>query len=190
MTEEEREIKNRKEKMEKEKEDYYKRRKNGKLNKCRNKRWCVLSWWNIDLLDNLLDPSLPSGRHPHRSPGAESDIPTHTKPPSLAGSDDLGFVPSSRIVSTERRESKDAGAAYDSPGKDRYLVDVDVDVDGVMMDGLDQVEYYNRLGHDQRDTADGYYEPEGGDGIMMVDSTTGEAEMISRTLDALALEGL
>ncbi|CDS11976.1 hypothetical protein LRAMOSA04172 [Lichtheimia ramosa] len=171
MTEEEREIKNRKEKMEKEKEDYYKRRKN-------------------DLLDNLLDPSLPSGRHPHRSPGAESDIPTHTKPPSLAGSDDLGFVPSSRIVSTERRESKDAGAAYDSPGKDRYLVDVDVDVDGVMMDGLDQVEYYNRLGHDQRDTADGYYEPEGGDGIMMVDSTTGEAEMISRTLDALALEGL
>lgn len=42
MTEEEREIKNRKEKMEKEKEDYYKRRKNGRFGKRRTRNGEIL----------------------------------------------------------------------------------------------------------------------------------------------------
>ena len=152
----------------------------------------------IDLLDNLLDTT-GDGRH-HRSsshsnddnPDIDQDISSlsSNKPPSLAGSDDVGFVPSSRLnSSTGRHESKDTG----SPSRDRYLVDVDVDVDRVMMDGLDQVEYYNRYGHHYRINDNDDDDDEGDRdscGNSMLDEETGETEVISRTLDALALEGL
>ncbi|KAI8089983.1 tyrosine phosphatase family-domain-containing protein [Halteromyces radiatus] len=68
---------------------------------------------------------------------------------------------------------------------DQYLVDVDVDIEGVMMDGLDQV--YS-----------GYYDNDNSDGLMVDDlgimyddnSTSRYMEPISKTLEALALEGL
>lgn len=90
-----------------------------------------------------------------------------------------------RPGAVNRRESKDTLAS----GKDRYLVDVDVDVDGVMMDGLAKVEYYNRLGSDEfgRNGRRNYEDV--GDGASLEDEDV-EIEPISRTLEALALEGL
>ncbi|KAI9321883.1 tyrosine phosphatase family-domain-containing protein [Dichotomocladium elegans] len=165
MTEEEREQKERKEKMEREKEDFYIRRKN-------------------DLLDNLLDHGANTAAIRHR------DMDTSKITTCTTSMDDLEFVPSSRIeLAADRHENKD-GRQLESPSGDRYLVDVDVDVDGVMMDGLDQVEYYNRLGHDQINPQDVYFGEDGEDGVLLVDETTGEAASISRMLEALALEGL
>lgn len=80
--------------------------------------------------------------------------------------------------------------------KDPYLVDVDVDVDGVMMDGLDQVEYMNRGGGN---TLNGRFYAEDDERGMLMDedgdlyNDQGSryiSEPISRTLEALALEGL
>jgi hypothetical protein len=83
--------------------------------------------------------------------------------------------------------------------KDPYLVDVDVDVDGVMMDGLDQVEYMNR---GVSNTAGGRFYANEKDGVVLMEDELGEVygtneqgtrfttEPISRTLEALALEGL
>lgn len=81
--------------------------------------------------------------------------------------------------------------------KDPYLVDVDVDVDGVMMDGLDQVEYMNRA---NGGSAGNRFYGDGSDDVILVDEegdiynaekgTRFTTEPISRTLEALALEGL
>jgi hypothetical protein len=81
--------------------------------------------------------------------------------------------------------------------KDPYLVDVDVDVDGVMMDGLDQVEYMNRSVGGS--VVNRFYGDGDDDGLLMDEEgdiyggeqgTRFTTEPISRTLEALALEGL
>jgi hypothetical protein len=86
----------------------------------------------------------------------------------------------------------------------QYLVDVDVDVEGVMMDGLDQVQYYNRAAassgthhhhhqhHHDSDQDDLEREDErGAERATIYDDASRYAlEPISRTLEALALEGL
>ncbi|OBZ86857.1 putative tyrosine-protein phosphatase OCA6 [Choanephora cucurbitarum] len=82
-----------------------------------------------------------------------------------------------------------------SERKDDYLVDVDVDVDGVMMDGLDQVEFINRTTGNS--SGNRFYSDVNNDmllideeGDMYMSDQKNVTEVISRTLDALALEGL
>lgn len=137
----------------------------------RSETYLIRNITTLDLLDNLLD--------------GNRSVTEDAVPPSPSGKD-VSTPQMNAIISTERPESRDAG----SPGKDRYLVDVDVDVDGVMMDGLDQVEYYNRLGQQKKDLDENaqYYENQ--DGEYLLEDETGETEPISRTLEALALEGL
>ncbi|KAG2211914.1 tyrosine phosphatase family-domain-containing protein [Mucor mucedo] len=162
MTEEERELKDLKEKKEKEKEDYYKKRKN-------------------DLLDNLFDPNTPRHR---ASPTTANTNNNNTPLPSTPGTDDEFTTNASSTHVTEKHK-------VDSDAKDPYLVDVDVDVDGVMMDGLDQVEYMNRNAGNSSNSR--FYA--GDDDDIMEDGDEYEGtrfttEPISRTLEALALEGL
>lgn len=83
--------------------------------------------------------------------------------------------------------------------KDSYLVDVDVDVDGVMMDGLDQVEYLKRNVANSSNAR--FYMNLDDYNMLLTDEELAEiyeaekgtrftTETISRTLEALALEGL
>ncbi|KAL9550925.1 hypothetical protein MBANPS3_004499 [Mucor bainieri] len=202
MTEEERELKDLKEKKEKEKEDYYKKRKN-------------------DLLDNLFDPNAAaSGRHRSGSNimnshsgsngtggGASGNNGSsnvslnansssiNTMAPSTPGMNDIYAIASSSSLASE--SSTRHGRNETDHTKDPYLVDVDVDVDGVMMDGLDQVEYMNRA---NGGTSGSRFYGDGNDDVLLMDDEgdiyNGEqgarfiTEPISRTLEALALEGL
>ncbi|KAK4519132.1 diphthine synthase [Mucor velutinosus] len=207
MTEEERELKDLKEKKEKEKEDYYKKRKN-------------------DLLDNLFDPNAAAGAR-HRSGSnimnnsnggsgaggggsgnngsnnASSSMASHnannsnisTMAPSTPGMDDIYATASSASIASD--SSTRHGRNEADHAKDPYLVDVDVDVDGVMMDGLDQVEYMNRA---NGGSSGNRFYGDGNDDVLLIDDEgdmyNGEqgarfiTEPISRTLEALALEGL
>ncbi|KAF7728383.1 hypothetical protein EC973_006191 [Apophysomyces ossiformis] len=191
MTEEERELKDLKERKEKEKEDYYKKRKN-------------------DLLDNLFDASTATSHGTlrnrsvsHFSVGSGSGSlsqPATTassshKTSSVASADEASFVPSPQVSIEQSVVSSTSGRQNLQDAhqeEDQYLVDVDVDVDGVMIDGLDQVEfgrssrfYRGEDGHDD----DHIFEEMDHD-----DYDEGKArfldEPISRTLEALALEGL
>lgn len=147
----------------------------------------------IDLLDNLFDPNTPGSRH-RQSPNNTSTTNTNgsnntPQMPLTPGTDDESFTintSSTHVVSDKHKGDSDNA-------KDPYLVDVDVDVDGVMMDGLDQVEYMNRnvgnssssrfyAGDDDNTMDDG--DEYGGEGTRFT------TEPISRTLEALALEGL
>ncbi|CAO3612183.1 unnamed protein product [Cunninghamella echinulata] len=94
-----------------------------------------------------------------------------------------------------RRHSHENDDDDDDDGKDQYLIDVDIDIDGVMMDGLDQVQYYKR-------SAAGFFSDDEGDQVddVIIDDqgniyddgvgTRYTTEPLSRMLDALALEGL
>ncbi|KAI8986446.1 tyrosine phosphatase family-domain-containing protein [Pilobolus umbonatus] len=189
MTEEERELKDLKEKREKEKEDYYKRRKN-------------------DLLDNLFDPNAQGGRH--RQPSGSSSLHTGnnalllssnnlmkdasplTSPlaNSLAEDNDPFATTLSQLQADDTEHEDDIDDT-----KDPYLVDVDVDVEGVMMDGVGymncggSVSGINRFYGDDDDdillTDEGFNEVYGAE-----QGTRYTMEPISRMLEALALEGL
>ncbi|KAI8388070.1 tyrosine phosphatase family-domain-containing protein [Radiomyces spectabilis] len=197
MTEEERELKDLKEKREKQKEDFYKKRKN-------------------DLLDNLFEPTMTgnhSGMRHHKSgiasnvsSGPGSSTASHKLSSSIADMDDAGFTLSTSVMADMANgSSEDVKEDLEtSPSSERYLVDVDVDVDGVMMDGLDQVEYYNRQsGYFPEDfgRTTRFYADNDGEGVLLVEDEHGDlyddgsgtrftGEPISRTLEALALEGL
>ncbi|KAG1176571.1 hypothetical protein G6F70_005133 [Rhizopus microsporus] len=188
MTEEERELKNLKEKKEKEKEDYYKKRKN-------------------DLLDNLFEPTSPVvSRH---RPGTNN---------AVVGGNNNNTINSLSIASNNSNTTpplpKPTATMIDDPivnppqsrskkeiesTKDSYLVDVDVDVDGVMMDGLDQVEYLKRNVANSSNAR--FYMNLDDYNMLLTDEELAEiyeaekgtrftTETISRTLEALALEGL
>ncbi|KAL7310842.1 protein-tyrosine-phosphatase [Mucor circinelloides] len=217
MTEEERELKDLKEKKEREKEDYYKKRKN-------------------DLLDNLFDPNATAGTR-HRSgstminnnsnnssnnnnnnnnngsSGAGGGVngsngsnhvssslnannsSINAMTPSTPGMDDVYATATSSSIASE--SSTRHGRNETDHAKDPYLVDVDVDVDGVMMDGLDQVEYMNRA---NGGSSGNRFYGDGNENVLLMDNEgdiyNGEqgtrfiTEPISRTLEALALEGL
>lgn len=158
-----------------------------------------LSIYFLDLLDNLFDPTNSTGSR-HRTTsnsnnnnnnGNNSNNNNSNSNPSPEGSnpslaDTEVCVPSVENIKQGNEENT----------KDPYLVDVDVDVDGVMMDGLDQVEYMNRgVGS----TANGrFYNENSEDGLLIDEdgdlyNEQGSryiSEPISRTLEALALEGL
>lgn len=132
-------------------------------------------------MDNLFDPNSPRHR---ASPTTTNTNGNNTPMPPTPGTDNVFTTNVSSTHVTEKHK-------VELDAKDPYLVDVDVDVDGVMMDGLDQVEYMNRnVGNssssrfypDNDDTMEDGDEYEGG--------TRFTTEPISRTLEALALEGL
>lgn len=153
-------------------------------------------------MDNLFDPNSPRHRSsPSIGTNGNNNSTNNTSATSTGtnanntpqmlstpGTDDEVFTmnTSSTHVASDKHKNDSDNA------KDPYLVDVDVDVDGVMMDGLDQVEYMNRaVGNvsgnrfyaeddDVLDNGDEY----GADGTRFT------TEPISRTLEALALEGL
>lgn len=131
-------------------------------------------------MDNLFDPNTPR----HRASPTTTNINGNTPQPSTPGTDDEFTTNASSTHVTEKHK-------VESDAKDPYLVDVDVDVDGVMMDGLDQVEYMNRnVGNSSNSrfyTGDDDDPMEDGDEYEGTRFTT---EPISRTLEALALEGL
>jgi hypothetical protein len=146
----------------------------------------------LDLLDNLFDPST-GARHRSPSGGSNATLSTATnqKSSSIATPTPIMDVPTTLIQLPDIRKEDST--------KDPYLVDVDVDVDGVMMDGLDQVEYMNR---GVSNTAGGRFYANEKDGVVLMEDELGEVygtneqgtrfttEPISRTLEALALEGL
>ncbi|KAI7867730.1 tyrosine phosphatase family-domain-containing protein [Spinellus fusiger] len=171
MTEEERETRQLKEKKEKEKEDFYKKRKN-------------------DLLDNLFDTTNGPPRHRTTSPfgslpvGGNTVVGGHLSPAATSPT-----KPFESAVMTGRIQPQTEIPLCTETifRKDQYLVDVDVDVDGVMMDGLDQVDYYN---HDFRTR---FYNDKAGADVLEEEEIYEEeypSEPISRILEALALEGL
>ncbi|CAO3622879.1 unnamed protein product [Cunninghamella blakesleeana] len=226
MTNEEREQKDKLERKERDKEDFYKKRKN-------------------DLLDNLFDSSSsPTSRHnrttsvygsiqesnPNTSPGNKgallspanrlstishgSSISSNSNISNSKGggissssNDDIDFAPTKVIIEridNDDDDDDDDDYDYDDNRKDRnnndnldkdqYLIDVDIDVDGVMMDGLDQVQYYKR--------AAGFFNDDEGEQVddVIIDDQGNiyddgmgpryTTEPLSRMLDALALEGL
>lgn len=157
----------------------------------------------IDLLDNLFDPNTPGTRHRSgtnnngNGSGSNSALSANANTngnngsqqlSSASGNDAYTTSTSSTHVSSDKLRSETENA------KDPYLVDVDVDVDGVMMDGLDQVEYMNRgVGN----SAGTRFYVDGEDGVLDDEiEYAGEQgarftpEPISRMLEALALEGL
>lgn len=156
-------------------------------------------------MDNLFDPSSPRHRsspnigannnnstnnNNNNSTSATSTSINSNNTPQLTtpGEDEEVFT----VNSSSTHVPSDKHKNDTDNTKDPYLVDVDVDVDGVMMDGLDQVEYMNRTSgntsgnrfysedDDVLDNGDEY----GADGARFT------TEPISRTLEALALEGL
>lgn len=168
------------------------------------------------MLDNLFDPNTPGTRHRSSTNNTNlnngnNNINNNTSLssvnnnnsnnntnssllPSITTSviDDVYAASSSSAASENARHRNDVDNA-----KDPYLVDVDVDVDGVMMDGLDQVEYMNRAGGGS--SVNRFY-GDGNDDVLLMDDdgdiyngeqgTRFTTEPISRTLEALALEGL
>jgi hypothetical protein len=161
-------------------------------------------------LDNLFDPSATPGTR-HRTTSANntsnnnninnsnsnnliSNTNNSSNTPLVTSiSNDEPFTTSTSTthVTSEKHKGESDNA------KDPYLVDVDVDVDGVMMDGLDQVEYMNRgVGN----SSSSRFYADGDDDMLLSDdegdvyggeqSTRFITEPISRTLEALALEGL
>ncbi|KAG1147882.1 hypothetical protein G6F37_003715 [Rhizopus arrhizus] len=182
MTEEERELKDLKEKREKEKEDYYKRRKN-------------------DLLDNLFEPNSPVGRHRSGTSSVSNSSSSignnnnNTNGAAIANNN-INNVPLLPVSSTS---AVDETFINDMQSTSLELGNVDVDVDGVMMDGLDQVEYLKR-GVTSSSNLHLYINGEDYN-MMLTDEELAEiyeaekgsrfdTEAISRTLEALALEGL
>jgi hypothetical protein len=102
---------------------------------------------------------------------------------SKADDDTFTTNSSSTHVPSEKHKSESDNT------KNPYLVDVDVDVDGVMMDGLDQVEYMNRgVGN----SAGNRFYADGDDDVLLMDDegdiyggeqgTRFTTEPISRTL--------
>lgn len=126
---------------------------------------------------------------------------------SSSSNDDIDFAPTKVIIERIDNDDDDddeyeydyddnrkGGNDNDNLDKDQYLIDVDIDVDGVMMDGLDQVQYYKR--------AAGFFNDDEGDQVddVIIDDQGNiyddgmgpkyTTEPLSRMLDALALEGL
>lgn len=147
----------------------------------------------VDLLDNFLEPSTARHRASTQSSSTVNDSVSdcaaqsydahQRKLSSRAGSDAAGSVDANEDI-----EQEEEHAVEQKPAKDQYLVEVDVDVDGVMMDGLDQLEYQSRLGQDESGRQRSYYRDQKGDN--QAPNEEEEMEPISRTLEALALEGL
>lgn len=127
----------------------------------------------------MFDPNAPGSRHRTTSNNNNNNtnnqvVNTNNASPSMANTET--GAPS---VDTTKLSNEDT--------KDPYLVDVDVDVDGVMMDGLDQVEYMNRA---SGSVSNNRFYGEGNENGLLIDEDENEQEPISRTLEALALEGL
>lgn len=145
------------------------------------------------MLDNFLEPSTARHRASTQSSSTVNDSVSdcaaqsydahQRKLSSRAGSDAAGSVDANEDI-----EQEEEHAVEQKPAKDQYLVEVDVDVDGVMMDGLDQLEYQSRLGQDESGRQRSYYRDQKGDN--QAPNEEEEMEPISRTLEALALEGL
>lgn len=106
------------------------------------------------------------------------------KTSSRAGSDHARSAEANEDIREEERIEEQKST------KDQYFVEVDVDVDGVMMDGLDQLEYQSRLGQDEFGRQRSYYRDQKRDSQGLGEDEEEEMEPISRTLEALALEGL
>lgn len=156
-------------------------------------------------MDNLFDPNTPGTRHRSgtgnnlvgNGNGSNNTLSTNANTNGNNGAQQLSISSGndsyttsnfSTHVSSEKLRSEAENA------KDPYLVDVDVDVDGVMMDGLDQVEYMNRV---VGNSAGNRFYVDGKDGVLDDEGdyageqgTRFTAEPISRMLEALALEGL
>lgn len=147
----------------------------------------------IDLLDNLFEPNTPGSRHrssPNTSITNTNGSNNTPQMASMPGIDDEAFT----INTSSTHFTSDKHKGESDHTKDPYLVDVDVDVDGVMMDGLDQVEYMNRnVGNSSSSrfyTGDDNNVMDDGDDVYGGEGTRFTTEPISRTLEALALEGL
>ncbi|CAO3689410.1 unnamed protein product [Umbelopsis vinacea] len=164
MTEEEREIKDLKEKKIKDKEEYYRKRKN-------------------DLLDNLLDQTVPashgSGRNRQQSQPYGSSSQTASIPSSAAGGGDKKDIDDSG-----HRDESDEVQTHDQNAEDELLVDVDVDA--MMIGDLDELNYYEQRGGD--DSLDKEDIPD--DGKRVSGDGRYRHETLSLLLRALALEGL
>lgn len=188
MTEEEREIKDLKEKKVKDKEEYYRKRKNGSLQQ-------IQFYWVancepssnllviIDLLDNLLDQTVPashgSGRNRQQSQPYGSSSQTASIPSSAAGGGDKKDIDDSR-----HGDESDEVQTHDQNAEDELLVDVDVDA--MMIGDLDELNYYDQRGGD--DSLDKEDIPD--DGKRMSADGRYRHETLSLLLRALALEGL
>ncbi|CAM0136271.1 protein-tyrosine-phosphatase [Umbelopsis sp. WA50703] len=136
MTEEEREIKDLKEKKEKDKEEYYRKRKN-------------------DLLDNLLDQSGPSGsgRNRQQSQHGGSSL-TSAAQSSSTTCDDNDADENGDVDQENKANTQDQNA------KDELLVDVDVDA--MMIGDLNELNYYDQRRDEDLDKED---IPEDGTGL-------------------------
>ncbi|KAG2173603.1 hypothetical protein INT43_005021 [Umbelopsis isabellina] len=145
MTEEEREIKDLKEKKEKDKEEYYRKRKN-------------------DLLDNLLDQSgtSGSGRNRQQSQHGGSSQANAAQSSSTA-CDDNNADENGDVDQVDDANKKDTNA------EDELLVDVDVDA--MMIGDLNELNYYDQRRDEDPDkevipedgtglSADGRYQKE------------------------------
>lgn len=162
---------------------------------------------DLDLLDNLFDPpATPSTRLRTTSGNNNSSNNNNSNSNNMSsnanniGSANLGnstsIDESFTIKSSTTHVASEKHKSESDTAKDPYLVDVDVDVDGVMMDGLDQVEYMNRgVGN----SSSSRFYADGDDDMLLIDDegdlygeqgTRFTTEPISRTLEALALEGL
>lgn len=195
MTEEEREIRDLKEMKEKHKEEYYRKRKNGKLLHIlmifsffiyprKNLRKAKISFCApSDLLDNLLEPSVPASHATNRSRQQSQPFgplaQTTTVPSSSSGTDQNELSDSG--MDGQANESD----ANDQNGEDELLVDVDVDA--MMIGDLDELDYYDqRAMTDEKLDADDIPD----DGIRVSGEGRYRAEPLSLLLRALALEGL
>jgi hypothetical protein len=136
-----------------------------------------------DLLDNLLDPSVPAShttnRNRQQSQPFGPSAQTATVPSSSSG--------------TDKNEHSDSGVddqANESDANDQNASDellVDVDVDAMMIGDLDELNYY-----DQRTMTDEKLDTDDipDDGMRASGEGRYRAEPLSLLLRALALEGL
>lgn len=175
----------------------------------------MLNITHLDLLDNLFEPNSPVGRHRSGTSSVSNSSSSignnnnNTNGAAIANNN-INNVPLLPVSSTSavdetfindmQSTSLELGSKKETENtKNPYLVDVDVDVDGVMMDGLDQVEYLKR---GVTSSSNLHFHINGEDyNMMLTDEELAEiyeaekgsrfdTEAISRTLEALALEGL
>lgn len=136
-----------------------------------------------DLLDNLLDPSVPASHATNRN---------RQQSQPFGPSAQAATVPSSSS-GTDQNELSDSGVdgqanesdVNDQNGEDELLVDVDVDA--MMIGDLDELDYY-----DQRAMTDEKLDADDipADGTRVSGEGRYRAEPLSLLLRALALEGL
>ncbi|KAI8328745.1 tyrosine phosphatase family-domain-containing protein [Chlamydoabsidia padenii] len=209
MTDEERELKDKEERKERDKENFYKKRKNDLLDNLfesstpssRTQRTTNTTTTPATTASTATattatatasTSTIQSKMYSSSSSPPPSDNNTNSNNNDDNNDDNLPNVIVTDVLEDEvdrpvengkELTTKDNKEQVQQRDPNQYLVDVDVDVEGVMMDGLDQVQYYNRAAKSGIDV-------DVEERVNEYEDSRYTLETISRTLEALALEGL